>query len=173
MRRGCGHQYYPHSRRAALSHFKSPGLCDLDLALTGRATHSEVDAKSQLQLGWGGARLAPDGGGVDKHAPWGLFFLYSLIGSAMEAEPVTCAWTLRWVLCLSEQAQSPWHADQVGINGMLQRRKRRNKFNREILLPQFSSVTQLCPTLCNPTDCSMPGFPVHHQLLEFTQTHVH
>ena len=38
---------------------------------------------------------------------------------------------------------------------------------------QFSSVTQLCPTLCNPMDCSMPGFPVHHQLLEFTQTHVH
>lgn len=59
MRRGCGHQYYPHSRRAALSHFKSPGLCDLDLALTGRATHSEVDAKSQLQLGWGGVRGWP------------------------------------------------------------------------------------------------------------------
>ena len=38
---------------------------------------------------------------------------------------------------------------------------------------QFSSVTQLCPTLCNPMDCSMPGFPVHHQLLELTQTHVH
>ena len=38
---------------------------------------------------------------------------------------------------------------------------------------QFSSVAQSCPTLCNPTDCSMPGFPVHHQLLEFTQTHVH
>ena len=36
---------------------------------------------------------------------------------------------------------------------------------------QFSSVTQLCPTLCNPTDCSTPGFPVHHQLLEFAQTH--
>ena len=34
-----------------------------------------------------------------------------------------------------------------------------------------SSVTQLCPTLCNPTDCSMPGFPVHHQLLEPAQTH--
>lgn len=53
MRRGYGYQYYPHSRRAALSHFKSPGLCDLDLALAGRATHGEVDAKSQLQLGWG------------------------------------------------------------------------------------------------------------------------
>ena len=38
---------------------------------------------------------------------------------------------------------------------------------------QFSSVAQLCLTLCNPLDCSMPGFPVHHQLLEPTQTHVH
>ena len=38
---------------------------------------------------------------------------------------------------------------------------------------QFSSVTQLCPTLCDPMDCSMPGFPVHHQLLELAQTHVH
>ena len=31
---------------------------------------------------------------------------------------------------------------------------------------QFSSVTQSCPTLCNPMDCSTPGFPVHHQLPE-------
>ena len=38
---------------------------------------------------------------------------------------------------------------------------------------QFSSVTQLCPTLCDSTDCSMPGLPVQHQLQEFTQTHVH
>ena len=37
---------------------------------------------------------------------------------------------------------------------------------------QFSSVAQ-CPTLCDPVDCSRPGIPVHHQLLEFTQTHVH
>ena len=36
-----------------------------------------------------------------------------------------------------------------------------------------SSVTQLCPTLCDPMDCSMPGFPVHHQLPETTQTHDH
>ena len=36
-----------------------------------------------------------------------------------------------------------------------------------------SSVTQLCPTLCNPMDCSTPGLSVHHQLLEFTQAHVH
>ena len=38
---------------------------------------------------------------------------------------------------------------------------------------QFSSVTQSCPTLCNPMHCSMPGFPVHHQLLELAQSHVH
>ena len=38
---------------------------------------------------------------------------------------------------------------------------------------QFSSVTQLCLTLCDPMDCSTPGLAVHHQLPEFTQTHVH
>ena len=38
---------------------------------------------------------------------------------------------------------------------------------------QFSSITQSCPTLCDPMNCSMPGLPVHHQLPEFTQTHVH
>ena len=38
---------------------------------------------------------------------------------------------------------------------------------------QFSSVAQSRPTLCNPMNRSMPGLPVHHQLPEFTQTHVH
>ena len=38
---------------------------------------------------------------------------------------------------------------------------------------QFSSVAQSCPILCDPMNCSMPGLPVHHQLPEFTQTHVH
>ena len=38
---------------------------------------------------------------------------------------------------------------------------------------QFSSVTQLCPTLCDPTDRSTPGLPVHHQLPEFIQTYIH
>ena len=43
----------------------------------------------------------------------------------------------------------------------------------EFLVIQLSSVTQSCPTLCNPMDCCTPGLPVHQQLLEFTQTHVH
>ena len=38
---------------------------------------------------------------------------------------------------------------------------------------QFSSVAQCCPTLCDHMDCSMPDLPVHHQLPESTQTHVH
>ena len=38
---------------------------------------------------------------------------------------------------------------------------------------QFSSVSQSCPTLCDPMNCSTPGLPVNHQLPEFTQTHVH
>ena len=43
----------------------------------------------------------------------------------------------------------------------------------ELCISQFSSVAQLCLTLCYPMDFSTPGFPVHHQLLEFTQTHVY
>ena len=54
------------------------------------------------------------------------------------------------------------------------------KFSREVCLlqtvsisVQFSSVAQSCLTLCDPMNCSTPGLPVHHQLPEFTQTHVH
>ena len=46
-------------------------------------------------------------------------------------------------------------------------------FNTYFSLIQFSSVAQSCPTLCNPMNRSTPGLPVHHQLPESTQTHVH
>ena len=42
-----------------------------------------------------------------------------------------------------------------------------------IVSVKFSSVTQSCLTLCDPMDCSMPGFPIHHQLPELAQTHIH
>ena len=51
-----------------------------------------------------------------------------------------------------------------------------SSYNLEIIWytsVQFSSVALLCPTLCDPMDCSMPGFPVQHQLPKITQTHVH
>ena len=38
---------------------------------------------------------------------------------------------------------------------------------------QFSSVPRSCPTLCDPMNCSTPGLPIHHQLPEFTETHIH
>ena len=45
-------------------------------------------------------------------------------------------------------------------------------FDKSLVSVQFSSVTQSGPTLCDPTDCSTSGFPVHHQLLELAQTHI-
>ena len=45
--------------------------------------------------------------------------------------------------------------------------------NKPLSSVQFSSVAQSCPTLCDPMNRSTPGLPVHHQLPEFTQTHVH
>ena len=52
--------------------------------------------------------------------------------------------------------------------------KRRQEFTLSALSSvQYNSVSQSCPALCNPMNCSTPGLPVHHQLLEFTQTHVH
>ena len=59
--------------------------------------------------------------------------------------------------------------------------KKTDRWNTPLLLVyiagkrsiQFSSVTQSCPTLCNPMDCSRPGFSVHHQFLELAQTHIH
>ena len=59
-------------------------------------------------------------------------------------------------------------------------KSRRDKVQMEVEISlgkrhrhQFSSVPQSCSILCDPMDCSTPGLPVHHQLLEFTQTHVH
>ena len=46
-------------------------------------------------------------------------------------------------------------------------------YNYDYFLVQFSSFTQSCPTLCDPMDHTMPGFPVHHQIPEIAKTHVH
>ena len=51
--------------------------------------------------------------------------------------------------------------------------QKKQESSRKNISVQFSSVAQLCPTLCDPMNCSTPGLPVHHQLPEFTQTHVH
>ena len=51
--------------------------------------------------------------------------------------------------------------------------KKVEKTSRSFSSVQISSVAQMCQTLCDPMDCRTPGLPVHHQLLQFTQTHVH
>ena len=53
------------------------------------------------------------------------------------------------------------------------KKKKKNRIYSTLYYFQFSSVAQSCLTLCNPMDSSTPGFPVHHQLLEFIQTHGH
>ena len=56
------------------------------------------------------------------------------------------------------------------IYGKETHEKKFNIINHSV---QFSSVAQSCPTLCDPMNRSTPGLPVHHQLPEFTQTHIH
>ena len=58
-------------------------------------------------------------------------------------------------------------SEKVGLKLSIQKTK--IMASSPISSVQFSSVAQSCPTLCYLTDCSMPGFPVHHQLLELTQ----
>ena len=76
--------------------------------------------------------------------------------------------TLRSRLYLSKsrlQLRSQFRIDYTGCKVNIK--------SSSFLLIQFSSVAQSCPTLCDPMNHSTAGLPVHHQLLEFTQTHVH
>ena len=67
----------------------------------------------------------------------------------------------------------PWTKEPGGLQSMGSQRVRHDwATNLQHLHFQLSSVAQSCPTLCDPTNRSTPGLPVHHQLLEFTQTHV-
>ena len=66
---------------------------------------------------------------------------------------------------------------QATVHGVAKSRTRLKQLSTHAFIyissVQFSSVTQLCLTLCDPMNYSTPGLPVHHQLPEFTQTHVH
>ena len=64
----------------------------------------------------------------------------------------------------------PWTEEPGGLQSM---RWQKIQFSFSSVQFQFSSVAQSCLTLCDPMNCSMLGLPVHHQLLESTQTYVH
>ena len=72
-------------------------------------------------------------------------------------------WCLILLICISLMINDIEHTLKISIS----------LFGKISTQVQFSSVTQSCPTLWDPMNHSTPGFPVHHQLLESTQTHVH
>ena len=78
----------------------------------------------------------------------------------MTAHSSILAWTI------------PWLEELGGLYFMVSQRVGHDWATKHSTV-QFSSVAQLCPTLCNLMDCSTPGFPLHHQLSELTQTHIH
>ena len=67
----------------------------------------------------------------------------------------------------------PWTKESGGLQSMGLQNIGHNWTLTHTPSVQFSSVAQSCPTLCDPMNRSTPGLPVHHQLPEFTQTHVH
>ena len=74
---------------------------------------------------------------------------------------------------LRESEASPREIEVLKVRGKEVKKQNSRQASNSTAWAQFRSVQLLSgPTLCNPVDCSMPGLPVHHQLL-FTQTHVH
>ena len=74
--------------------------------------------------------------------------------------------------CISDAVQ-PSHPLTPSSPSALNNSQHQGLFQSVVCLHPFSSVAQSCPTLYNPMDGSTPGLPVHHQLLELAQTHVH
>ena len=115
-----------------------------------------------------------------------IWFLISKMGASLVAQMIknppavreTWVWSLGWEDPLEKGMAIhsiilAWRIPCTEGPGRLQfmgsQRLGHNWVTKSV---QFSSVSQSCPTLCNPVGCSTPGLPVHHQLPEFTQTHV-
>ena len=115
------------------------------------------------------------------------FFILYIVG---ESESFLVVSNSLWPLGLYSPWNSPGQNTGVGSLSLLQRIFPTQESNwcllhcRQILyqlsyqrspyiVVQFSSVSQSCLTLCNPMNCSTPDLPIHHQLLESTQTHAH
>ena len=80
---------------------------------------------------------------------------------------VFCQFSLYNYSAISQPGNQHWYSPPTYLNFMFY------MHSCVCVSVQFSSVAQSCPTLCDSVNCSMPGLPVHHQLPEFTQTHVH
>ena len=93
-------------------------------------------------------------------------FKYEVEGAPL-ALPCSCCWST-WSACFLVCAIPLDDGGQAA--GVVPSRHDQRDGGASV---QFSSVVQSCRTLCDPMNCSTPGLPVHHQLPEFTQTHVH
>ena len=86
-------------------------------------------------------------------------------------------WALHLPCSCRSSRCSPWGLSECNAHHRQSTKKtammEKNLTRLYSWMNQFSSVAQLCPTLCDPMNRSTPGLPVHHQLPEFTQTHVH
>ena len=105
------------------------------------------------------------------HAP-GLSYLLLLHGQQMEALRSALVY-LHHHLNNHQHSRVKKAHIQTQTPFFIQKQISGRSFSSVVQSVQFSSVAQPCLTLCNPMDCSTAGFPVHHQLQEFTQTHVH
>ena len=98
----------------------------------------------------------------------------------LEREMATHSSILAWRIPWAEGPSRPWGHKRVGLD-LGTKQQQVTEDGGRILPPALppspslsvSSVPQSCPTLCSPMDRSTPGLPVHHQLLNFTHTHVH
>ena len=113
-----------------------------------------------------------------------VFFFFRCAGSSLWCTGVSLWWLLLWCTGsrltwqLQHRGLFPlWHVgssytrDPTHVSCCV--RQILKHWSTREALSSVSSVAQSCPTLCDPMNCSTPGLPVHHQLPEFTQTHVH
>ena len=96
-------------------------------------------------------------------SPLGFFFFFGWGEGGMGV----------WILRLLYRNQPKACQENRNVQGNLGKFGKLRSAKLTLCCPQFSSVAQSCPTLCDPMNRSTPGLPVHHQLPEFTQTHVH
>ena len=91
---------------------------------------------------------------------WPKYWSFSFSISPFSEHPGQISFRMHWLDLLTSKGLS-----RVFSKTTVQK--------HQVFCAQFSSVTQSCLTLCDPMNRSTPGLPVHHQLPEFTQTHVH
>ena len=125
---------------------------------------------SFLILWWSYSPTSPQSWGMNIGVPAFSFFI--ILRHISETEVPGADW---WLRRYRDQPLNLWVSSLVSFPVWFTQQA--HKLGEVLQLVrssvQFSSVSQSCPTLCDPINCRMPGLPVHRQLLELTQTHVH